>query len=317
MKKYDLNLTPKTGIITYLLALGTSLVLSILVPLLPEGNAQTLGSYYATQIPFLLVPFFYLTLKKTSYVDAVPVKGKVKPLALLLVIPITVGAFMQNTILSVAFNWLLESLGITPSVSLPSTDGALNVVLALLAVIVLPALSEEFLFRGVMLSAYRERGVIGSCLLTALIFALSHFNLAQLVHQVILGFILAYLTASTGSIWYAVLVHLLNNVIALFIEDFIPAFATLYVVSPTSIGILIGMSVAGAMVLAFSLYFFSKIAVKEELKTEGNPFKIFLKSQAPAWHSSEKKPFDYLTVGLLVFMIVLSVLTTVASNLIL
>ncbi len=315
MSENELNLTPKTGVIAYLLSLGVSLALSVLVPLLPEGNAQTLGSYFATQIPFLLVPFFYLTLKKVPYLNVVPLKAKVKPLALLLVIPITVGAFLQNTILSVAFNWLLEALGVTPSVSLPLTDNALNTVLCVIAVVLLPALSEEFLFRGVMLSSYRQRGIIGSSLLVSVIFALSHFNLAQLVHQVILGFILAYLTASSGSVWYGVLVHLLNNVIALFIEDLIPAFSTLYVFNATSVGILVGMSLVGAIILLTSLYGFSKIGVKEELRTEGNPFKIFSKAKAPSWHSSEKKPLDYLTVGLLVFMAVLSVLSTIVTSL--
>ncbi len=313
MKKDTLPLTPKDGVFAYLLALAVSLVLSVLLPLF-EGNAYVVLSYLFTQIPFLLVPFVFLKLRRVDYLNAIQVKTKIKPLPLLFIIPISIGAFLQNTLLSVAFNWLLEALGTTPSVTLPSLDTPLNVVLAVITICILPALSEEFLFRGVMLSAYRERGIMGSCILVSVIFALSHFNTAQLVHQVILGFILAYLVSASGSIWYSVGVHLLNNLFALFIGKLIPSYAQLAVLSMKNVAILSIMCVIGAVILISSLYAFSKFAVKEELKTQGNFFNIFSKNKSPLWYRDTKKPLDYITVGLIVFMVVLLVLTTAISN---
>ncbi|MBQ8177638.1 MAG: CPBP family intramembrane metalloprotease [Clostridia bacterium] len=308
------TLSPKDGVLAYLVALSVTLVLSFVVFFLPEGNAQTLANYFITQLGFLIVPFLFLKSKGISYLDAVPLKGKVKPLAVVLIIPITIGAFMQNTILSVAFNWLLEALGITPSVNLPSTDGALNVLLAVVAVCLLPALAEEFLFRGIILSSYKNKGLMRACVLSAVVFALSHFNPAQFVHQAILGFILAYITVCSGNVWYGALMHLLNNVIALFIGDVIPAYNNLAILNSQNIIILMIMCAVGAVILIVSLLAFSKVVTRDELKVDGHPLKILSKKGAPAWWNADKVK-DPWTIGFIVFMVVMSVLSALTQYL--
>lgn len=308
------NITTKDGVLAYAVALAGTLVIGMSLVFVPEGNAQTLLNYFITQLGFLIIPFLYLKSRNLPYLEAVPIKRKVKPIALLLVIPITIGAFLQNTILSVAFNWLLEAIGVTPNVNLPLTDNALNVTLAVLAVCVLPAISEEFLFRGIMLSSYRSKGAMGSAILTAIIFALSHFNPAQIMHQAVLGFVLAYLVIASDNIWYGVVLHLLNNLIALFIGDLIPSYNSLAVLNGTNLGILIGMCLIGMAILTASLYAFSKLSTVPELKVD-NPFKVLSKKHAPLWYQAEKKLLDPLTVGFIVCMAVLGVLSTLASYL--
>ena len=306
-----LNLEPKDGILSYFFSLFATLLLSIPVGLIPAGNTQTLLNYFVTQLGFLIVPFIYLARRKISPLDAIPIKSKVKVIPLLLVIPISIGAFLQNTILSVLFNNLLEIIGITPSVNIPSTEGVGNAILAIVAVCLLPALAEEFLFRGVMLTSYRKKGLMPAMLLISLTFALSHFNPAQLVHQAILGFLLAYVTIVSGSIWYGVLIHLLNNLIALFLGDVIPAFNDLYNLNTTNILILLAMCVVGVIILSLSLVAFYKTSVKEDLKVE-NPFHILSKKKAPSWWNGEKMK-DPMTIGTLVFMVVMGILSTFAQ----
>lgn len=312
-KNYEkLNLQPKDGVLAYLIALAVTLLLGSVISFIPEGNLQTIFSYAITQIGFLIMPFVYLKTRDFNYLDAVPVKGKLKVLPLLLILPITIGAFMQNTLLSLSFNWLLELTGITPSVDLPSTDGALNVVLAIISVCILPALAEEFLFRGVMLSSYKAKGLIPSAIFTSVIFALSHFNLAQLVHQAILGFVLAYITIASGSVWYAVIMHLLNNLIALFIGKIIPAYDALAVYSTTNLIILLVLFVVGAVILILSLVAFTKTATKNSLKESGNPFRILSKILSPKWWTGEKFVDPY-SVGIIVFMIILCLVSTLSQ----
>lgn len=306
------NIQPKDGVLAYVFALIITLVAGFFIVLIPEGNTQTLLNYFITQIGFLVVPLIYLKSHKLSVVEAIPVRGKVKLIPLLLILPITVGAFLQNTILSVLFNNLLEVIGITPTINIPSTEGALNAILAVIAVCLLPALAEEFLFRGIMLSSYRTKGLMPSMLLVSLMFALSHFNPAQLVHQAILGFVLAYVTVVSGSIWYGVLIHLLNNVIALFLGDIIPAYNNLYVLNATNILILIAMCVVGIIILTLSLVAFYKTGALEDRKVEGSPFNILSKSKAPLWWESESSK-DSFTIGLIVFMVVMSILSTLAQ----
>ncbi|MBO7177880.1 MAG: CPBP family intramembrane metalloprotease, partial [Clostridia bacterium] len=209
MKKQDLqlNIGEKEGIATYCLCLFASLVLSFFVINMPESNAKTLLSYALTQIAYLLVPIIFLKLSNVDYLSVVPIKSKIKPIGLLLVVPITIGAFLQNTILAVLLNRLFNLFGINPMVTLPATDTPLNAILAVLTVVILAPIAEEGLYRGVILSSHKSLGVWKSALITALIFALSHFNLAQLAHQFVLGFLLAITVLLTGNIWYAVAIH--------------------------------------------------------------------------------------------------------------
>lgn len=318
MRKNDnlkLNISEKESTAIYCVALVVALALSYLILLAPEGNPQTLLNYAVTQISYLVVPFAFLKLRGYSYSVIVPIKTKVNPIGLMLTIPIAIGAFLQNTIFSVLFNNLLSLIGITPSITLPLTDTPINIILAILTVVILPATAEEFLFRGVMTAAYKESGVMKACALSALIFALSHFNPAQIVHQFILGFLLAVTVMTTGSIWYAVIIHLINNLIALFIGDIIPAFNNLAVLNGTNILILLAMCIVGAIILIVSFVAFNRTSAKDNLKISGNPFRVLSKNHSPAYYVNSGTKITYITIGFLAFLIVMSILTALMQGL--
>ena len=318
MRKNDnqkLNITDKESTTIYCLSLFFIIAFSYFLFLIPEGNDQTLFNYTLTQLGYLITPIVYLKLKGYSYSNVIPIKGKVKPIGLLLTIPITIGSFMQNTILSVLFNNFIMLFGVTPSVLLPLTDTPLNIVLALISVIILPAFAEEFLFRGVFTSAYENHGVIKACALSGLIFALSHFNPAQIAHQFVLGFILSATVLTTGSIWYAVVIHFINNVLALFIGDIIPAYNSLAVLNGTNILILLAMCVVGAVILIVSFIFFNRTCAKDNLKIKGNPIKVLSKKKCPAYYeNSSGSKLSYITIGFIAFLIVMSILTPVIES---
>lgn len=318
MRKEDnlqLNIKEKESTTAYIVSLILMLALSYVILLVPTGNAQTLLNYGITQICYLIMPFIYLKWRGASYTSVVPVKGKINPLGLLLTLPIALGAFLQNTIISVLFNNLLILMGVTPSVSLPLTDTPLNITLAILTVVVLPAISEEFLFRGVIASSYKQHGVMKACFLSSLIFALSHFNPAQLVHQFILGFILCATVLTTGNIWYAVIIHAINNLVALFIGDVIPAFNGLATLNATNALILLAMCVVGAIILILSFIFFNRACAKDNLKISGNPLKVLSKTKAPAYYENNGEKLSYITIGFLVFLAVMSILTVLVQAL--
>lgn len=314
MKKQDLqlNIGEKEGIVTYCLCLFASLVLSFFVINMPESNAKTLLSYALTQIAYLLVPIIFLRLRKVDYLAVVPVKNKVNPIGLLLVVPITIGAFLQNTILAVLLNRLFNLIGLNPTVTLPAIDTPLNAILAVLTVVILAPVAEEGLYRGVVLSSHKSLGVWKSALISALIFALSHFNLAQLAHQFVLGFLLAIMVLLTDNIWYAVAMHVLNNLIALFIGDLIPAYNSLINLNATNVLILVAMCVVGALILIPSFAIFNKICAKDNLKINGNPFRVFSKKHAPEYHTAETNNISYYTIGFLAFLVVMSVFSAIS-----
>jgi len=81
---------------------------------------------------------------------------------------------------------------------------------------VTPAICEEGLFRGFLLSGFRNGlGKTSTILLTGLLFGLFHLNIYRLLPTAIIGFILTYVVLSGSSLVTAVIYHAVNNAFAL------------------------------------------------------------------------------------------------------
>jgi ABC-2 type transport system permease protein/sodium transport system permease protein len=84
--------------------------------------------------------------------------------------------------------------------------------LAVLVIALVPAVAEEFLFRGFLLSGVRAAfGKWGAILVTGAIFGVFHFFFFRFTVTAGLGVVLAYLCWQSRSILPAVLAHLLHN----------------------------------------------------------------------------------------------------------
>lgn len=97
---------------------------------------------------------------------------------------------------------------------LPSTEGKMTVVdllLSLLVTAVVPAICEEFLFRGAILTNLLPFGRGTAVLVSALAFALMHQNPAQFLYAFGAGILLGLVYERTGSIWNCVVLHFCNN----------------------------------------------------------------------------------------------------------
>lgn len=310
MRKEDvkLNLRPRDGATTYLVALAVALLISAVSSFIPEGNAKIYVSYLASQVAFLSVCAVLLLIKRAPLSAVAPVRG-LKPVGLLLAVIITIGVFMQNTLIATAFSWLLDVLGVQAEVTVPEVNGTGDVVLVILVLCVLPALGEELMFRGVILKSLESAGTARAIFLSAIIFALSHFNPAQLVHQFLLGALLSYITVVTGNIIYACVIHLLNNVIALFIGNIIPAYDALAVMSGTNALIMAGICVVGAIILYPSVYALVRTAGKPEYKGRRG-FALPLKLDKEGRQNVTR---DYVFIGFIVFLVIMGVLSAVVS----
>ena len=91
-------------------------------------------------------------------------------------------------------------------------SSALDAVVSLAVIALLPALCEELVMRGVLLPALAARAgpplAVG---LTAATFAIIHFDPIRLLFTLVLGLALGVLRLRTGSLWPPVIVHLTLN----------------------------------------------------------------------------------------------------------
>jgi sodium transport system permease protein len=78
-------------------------------------------------------------------------------------------------------------------------------------VAITPALCEETLFRGVILSGFRRMGPWPAILISALLFGLAHASIYRLLPTLALGVVLGYAAWRSGSIYCSILIHALNN----------------------------------------------------------------------------------------------------------
>ena len=84
-------------------------------------------------------------------------------------------------------------------------------LLNLLYMALLPAVVEEFLFRGVLFQGFRSCGLFKTAVITSLMFALAHGNLNQFLYAFAIGLFLAYLVEASGSVYAAMIAHMCLN----------------------------------------------------------------------------------------------------------
>ncbi len=85
---------------------------------------------------------------------------------------------------------------------------------------VIPAIGEEFFFRGLLLGGLLRGKVnaVLSIILTGIIFSLSHFEYNNLIAIAALGSFLGYLYYISGSLWLPIIAHFTNNFLAVLLK---------------------------------------------------------------------------------------------------
>ena len=101
------------------------------------------------------------------------------------------------------------------------SDGFAGGLYLVLTMAVIPAVTEEFLFRSVIVAEYENYGVPAAVVLSSLTFAMLHFNFGRLPVYLFCGFVLALVLYTTRSVFAAIIVHMLNNTATLFFGNMI------------------------------------------------------------------------------------------------
>ena len=89
-----------------------------------------------------------------------------------------------------------------------------GLIIELISVAILPAILEEFFFRGIILSELLPFGRGFAIIASALFFATAHGSIEQILFSFSYGVIFAYIAISIGSIFPGVVIHFCNNAYA-------------------------------------------------------------------------------------------------------
>ncbi|MDF2461413.1 MAG: rane protein of unknown function [Candidatus Saccharibacteria bacterium] len=94
-------------------------------------------------------------------------------------------------------------------------SAAQNRNLALIALVLIPPILEETIFRGFMFPVMaRNWGVVWGAIGSSVVFGLAHFQANISLYTFLLGLLLCFMYVKLKSIWPGIALHMLNNYLA-------------------------------------------------------------------------------------------------------
>ncbi len=168
------------------------------------------------QIIVFAVPSFLYYGLRGGKLNYPVVSGKINANSVLF----SVGALGVVFFGSLLIKLLFYSNGIEVSNSKGYMDGLFALedgkVGLFLAYALVPALCEEFFFRGIVLCEYKKYGSFNSIIISALYFTMVHFTADGFLIYLFAGFVLGSVTSVCRSIYPAVAIHTLFNAYSLY-----------------------------------------------------------------------------------------------------
>jgi len=202
-------------------------------------------------------------VRKINFVYAANLKIKPNWKAIVLIIAMSIVCLF-------GLNFIINLLNVGLNGISGTTDGDIpmnNIGLLIAGIFVfalLPAVAEELLFRGMIFKAISKKLKPAAAItVSALMFAMYHFSMYQLVYQFALGILFACIVYYTGSVIYSMIAHFLNN----FLVILFTYTGVLGAITPVSWGIgsvlmAIGCAILGAALIVGLFYLLKKVHKK-------------------------------------------------------
>ncbi|MBR5667234.1 MAG: CPBP family intramembrane metalloprotease [Lachnospiraceae bacterium] len=190
--------------LVFLLTVAVYLAASFVISMLPSLPFVPL--ILTSQLAILCVPFVYAVRRGNVKEEII---GK--------------GLSFGNIILLVMFTLCIEPLltlinGVsqcffkTPTTDMITEEATKKpFIVMFLLVALLPAICEEFVYRGVFFRGYEKIGVVPGAILSGFLFGVLHGNLNQFTYAFVMGAIFALAVYATGSLWAGTVMHLTVN----------------------------------------------------------------------------------------------------------
>lgn len=101
-----------------------------------------------------------------------------------------------------------------PEIDYKMPKGPLGILISVLSIAFFPAFIEEFSLRGIVLGFLRRHSSTLAIIGSALVFGFMHASTEQIVFAFFVGLILGFITVKTESLWPAITIHFINNLIS-------------------------------------------------------------------------------------------------------
>lgn len=257
---------PEDPVIIYLISLALCQLAALaLAKIFPDGgDGFVFASYAAPQVFYIGVTAAYMGIGRVRF-SLLPAREGVRGAHYAVAAAMGIGLFFFALLPNFGLQKLFAMMDKAPTVTVPDLSSAGGCIAALFCMCLLPSVGEELLFRKAFCDGFASYGEVTAILLSGFLFGISHLNLAQTLHQVFLGCVLAYLYLKTGNVTLTALIHFINNALALFLTRITGEGMW------NNIVILAVSTAAGLVVLSLCAWYLMKRTPRLSIKKETKP----------------------------------------------
>lgn len=204
-----------------------AIVMSALLAIMRLIDPSTLAHKENIYLSFIIIQFLVMLIPALFYIK-VKGKGYTSTLSLKPFMPDSIAFIILCALTliagSAALRFICEEIGIPRSNMIlmqklyPDVAPPQNFLYPLLAFALCPALIEEIVYRGIMISEYRSGGRVCAVVASSVLFAFLHYGFENLILAFFVGVMLALSVYVTGSVWSAVIIRFIFNVYTLYFE---------------------------------------------------------------------------------------------------
>ena len=180
----------------------------------PNGDALVLMMLFSSILTILVFGQFRWSPWSRDYLRSKPW------LVVVWTIILSLGTILPS-------EWILESLQVRMSeAQVQMFEQIMGKPMGYIAIGILAPIAEEMCFRGAilrkLLTMFPKRQHWIAIAVSAVLFALAHFNVVQSLHAFLIGLLLGWLYYRTDSILPGIVVHCINNTVAYVMFNIMP-----------------------------------------------------------------------------------------------
>ena len=222
MVKIKREINQPFGVMIYMIAIVIQFITGFIFSALHtkgtiNDNTFVYISYAIPQTCYILVFLLVYLVFYGRNVNELLLKENVKGVHYPLAILMGIGMLFFGLLPTTQFTLLMAKLGSSAITVVPQLSTWYDYILSAIIICIMPAIGEELIFRKAICDGMHDVADWKVILIAGAAFSLSHFNLAQTIHQLFIGVLLAYIYIKTKNITLTMIMHCINNALALYL----------------------------------------------------------------------------------------------------
>lgn len=211
------------GFMVYVLAFISLIYVSPILNMKLGIMGNTINQFIMALIPILVAVYIKADFKKLFSIKKIKIKDIIRA-----AVTWFVGSLIMSVFVMILLKLFPDQMKVSEQLNeIIKSSGGLFTQIILFALV--PAICEEILFRGFVLSAFRDKKTFGqknekhivfAIVVSGILFGIMHLDFIRIIPTSILGMVMAYNVYKSKSIFTSVGIHFFNNLLSVLSVNF-------------------------------------------------------------------------------------------------